>query len=265
MYYFVKLFVYQSLNEIMEILFWIIVATIIDSLIALVGIFSLWLSDVILDRFTFLLISLSAGTLLSGALFHLIPESLEVFTIDFSFSLLIVGFVLFFLIEKFLHWHHCHKRKCDIHPVSLLILIGDGIHNFIDGLVITASFLVSIPFGIITTLIIISHEIPQELGDFAVLLFGGLKKKSALIYNFISQLTCILGGITGYYVSNIYNFSPLMLPIAAGGFLYIATSDLIPELRKETNMKKSLTSFFFFILGILTLIVIKHLAGMYQP
>ena len=133
----------------MNILLWIILATVINSLISLVGIFSLWCKEKLLKKILMSLVALSAGALLSGAFFHLIPESLEHLTSTTVFTYVLAGFILFFIIERFLHWHHCHDGKCDVHPVSYLILFGDGIHNFIDGIIIGVSFIVSIPFGIV--------------------------------------------------------------------------------------------------------------------
>ncbi|MCX6799087.1 MAG: ZIP family metal transporter, partial [Candidatus Diapherotrites archaeon] len=160
------------------------------------------------------------------------------------------GFVVFFIIERILHWHHCHEGKCDVHPMSYLVLIGDGIHNFIDGLVIAASFIVGVPFGIITTLLIIGHEVPQELGNFGILVYGGFGRKKALLFSLMAQATCIIGGITGYFISSATSFSLILLPFAAGGFIYIGASDLIPELHKESNMQKAWLSFLLFIAGI---------------
>lgn len=232
--------------------------TIIDGLIALVGVFSLWLSDKKLRKILIILVAFSAGALLSGALFHLLSESLETLTSMKAFSYLIIGFILFFIIERILHWHHCHKIKCDVHPFTYLILFGDGVHNFIDGLIIAASFLINIPFGIITSVLIFAHEVPQELGDFGVLVYGGFSKLKALFYNFLSQLTCVVGGVAGYFLSTrIIGVVPFILPFAAGGFIYISASDLIPELHKEKNIKKSLWSFIFFIIGILLMVFIK--------
>jgi len=205
-----------------------------------------------------------AGALLSGAFFHLIPEALEKIPVTNVFAYLMIGFILFFLIERFLHWHHCHRygAKCKTHPVSYLILIGDGVHNFIDGIIIGVSFIVSIPFGIITTLLIIGHEIPQELGDFGVLVYGGFSKYKALVYNFISQLMAVLGGILGYLFSTrVEGVIPFILPFAAGGFIYIAASDLIPELHKEPKLNKSLISFGFFLVGIAFMFLLKFLFG----
>jgi zinc and cadmium transporter len=244
----------------MDILLWILLATVIDGIVALVGVFSLFMKDKTLEKILLILVAFSAGALLSGGLLHLLAESIEHMEINSAFTILLFGFSLFFLIERFLHWHHCHKEKCDVHTFTYLILFGDGVHNFIDGLVIAASFLVGIPFGIVTTLLIIGHEIPQELGDFGTLVYGGFGKIKALLFNFVSQLTCIIGGFIGYFVSGISEFSIFLLPFAAGGFLYIAASDLIPELHKETKLSKSLLSFLFFLIGIGFMVFIKFIA-----
>tara|TARA_Y100000310_G_C20588320_1_gene766605 strand:- start:16 stop:759 length:744 start_codon:yes stop_codon:yes gene_type:complete len=245
----------------MSILGLIIIATLITSLISLIGVFSLWIKESSLDKLIILLVALSAGALLSGAFFHLIPESLETLTSVTVFTVVMVGFILFFLMEKFLYWHHCHEGKCEVHPVSYLILLGDGLHNFIDGIIIATSFIISIPFGIITTALIIGHEIPQELGDFGVLVHGGFSKAKALFYNLLSQLACVVGGVIGYFLStSIGGIIPYILPFAAGGFIYISASDLVPKLHNESEIKKSLSSFAFFILGVIIVLLIKFLA-----
>lgn len=242
-------------------LFWILGATLINSLISLVGIFSLWLKEKLLQKIAFFLIALSAGALLSGALFHLTAESLEKLEPEAVFALLIGGFCLFFMAERFLWWRHCHEEKCEIHPVTYLVLFGDGIHNFIDGVVIAASFLVSLNFGVSITLLILAHEIPQELGDFGVLVYGGFSKEKALFFNFLSQLTCVWGGVLSYFASKFFEFSYFILPFAAGGFIYIAASDLIPELHKEITRKGALASILIFFLGIVIVVLLKLLAG----
>jgi zinc and cadmium transporter len=245
----------------MHILSLIILATVVTSLVSLVGIFSLWCKKNLLKKIIINLVALSAGALLSGAFFHLIPESLESLTSTAVFTYVIIGFVLFFLMERFLYWHHCHKGKCDVHPMSYLILIGDGIHNLVDGVIIGMSFIVSIPFGVITTLLIIAHEVPQELGDFGVLVYSGFGKGKALFTNFTAQLTSILGGVIGYFLSTLIEGAiPFVLPFAAGGFIYISASDLVPQLHKEAELKKSLSSFAYFILGILIMLAIKFAA-----
>jgi zinc and cadmium transporter len=245
----------------MDILIWIILATLVDGLTGLVGVFSLWINEKFFKKLLFILVAFSAGALLSGAFFHLLAESLSSLPVMQVFAFMMVGFTAFFLIERFLHWHHCHDgEKCEVHPVSYLILIGDAIHNFIDGVIIGASFLVNVHFGIITTLLILAHEIPQELGNFGVLVYGGFGKNKALLYNFLSQLTCILGGIAGYLLSaSIQGIIPFILPFAAGGFIYIGASDLVPELHKEPKLNKLLVSFGFFILGMVFIFLIKYL------
>lgn len=246
----------------MNILLWIIIATLIDGLVALGGAITLFMSDKTLHKLLIKLVAFSAGALLAGAFFHLIPESLDSLQSELVFGFVILGFVLFFIIERFLHWHHCHDGKCDVHQVTYLILFGDGIHNFVDGIIIAVSFIVSVPFGIITTLLILGHEIPQELGDFGILVYGGMSKTKSLMYNFISQLTCVLGGIIGYFLSgSIGGLIPYILPFAAGGFIYIAASDLIPELHKEPKIGKSLISFGFFLIGILFMVAVKMFFG----
>lgn len=244
----------------MENFVWAIVASIAVSLISLIGAFALVLKEKILDKILVLLISFSAGGLIGGAFLHILPESLEQTNPQDVFFYTLVGFVMFFILEKYLHWRHCHKGVCDVHAFTYLNLIGDGIHNFTDGLVIGASFVVSFHFGIITTLVIMFHEIPQEIGDFGVLVYGGFSKGKALFFNFLSALTCILGTVLGYPLSeSINNFSSYLLPMVAGGFIYIAGCDLIPELHKQTDRKRSLLSIVFFILGILFILFARML------
>lgn len=206
------------------------------------------------------LIGFSAGGLIGGAFLHLLPEALEEASSRIIFPYLILGFIFFFVLEKYLHWRHCHKGICDIHAFTYLSLIGDGIHNFTDGLVIGTSFIISLHFGIITTLVIIFHEIPQEIGDFGVLVYGGFSKFKALYCNFIIALTCVLGTIVGYFTSaNITNFSVFLLPFTAGGFIYIAACDLIPELHKQPDLKNSAQAMLAFICGVLFILLARSL------
>jgi len=232
---------------------WAIGASILVSIISLIGIFSLLLNERLLNRILILLVGFGAGGLIGGAFLHLLPEILENskdLTAPFLYA--IFGFILFFILEKYLFWRHCHKGKCEIHAFTYLNLIGDGIHNFGDGLIIGVSFFTDIRIGIVSTLAIIMHEVPQELGDFGILIYGGLSKFKALLFNYISATTAILGTVIGYFFSShIHNFSTLLLPFAAGGFIYIASCDLIPELHRQPDIKKSNVSMFFFILGII--------------
>ena len=237
---------------------WAVGASIAVSLISLIGIFSLLFREGWFNKILILLIGFSAGGLIGGAFLHLLPEALEQGEAYTIFLYLIFGFISFFILEKYLHWRHCHEGVCTVHAFTYLNLIGDGIHNFSDGLVIGASFLVSIHFGIITALVIILHEIPQEIGDFGVLVYGGFSKLKALYYNFVIALTCILGTVIGYFISaNMHNFSPFLLPFSAGGFIYIAACDLIPELHKESSLKRSTFSLLAFCCGILFIYIAR--------
>jgi len=226
-------------------------ASIIVSLVSFVGIICLLLKENLLNKILLLLISFSAGTLIGGAFLHLIPEAVEKSNNNQVYLFVILGFILFFILERFLHWRHCHEEKCKIHNFTYLNLVGDGIHNFIDGLIIGSAFMVNINFGIVTSFMIIMHEIPQEIGDFGVLIYGGFSKKKALFFNFLSALTAILGTIAGFVLANISGVSlQLLMPIAAGGFIYIASCDLIPELHKEPDIKKASLAIGIFILGL---------------
>jgi len=241
---------------------WAMGASVVVSLISLIGIFTLLLKEGRLERLLFVLIGFSAGGLIGGAFLHLIPEALEGSRPFAVFIYVIVGFIVFFIMERYLHWRHCHEGVCQVHAFTYLNLIGDGVHNFIDGLVIGASFTVNIHFGMITTLVIVFHEIPQEIGDFGVLVYGGMEKTRALLYNFISALTCILGTVAGFYLSGrIGNFSVALLPFTAGGFIYIGACDLIPELHKEPQIKKSALAMFAFICGVLFILLARMMHG----
>jgi zinc and cadmium transporter len=242
------------------VLFWILASTILVSLISLVGIFTLSIKGNLLHKILFCLIGFSAGALIGGAFLHILPECLENNNSNAVFSYLILGIIIFFLMERYLHWRHCHEEgECKIHAFTYLNLVGDGFHNFIDGMVIAASFLVSLKLGLVTTLAIVLHEIPQELGDFAVLVYGGFTKKKALLFNFASALMAVLGAVIGYLVTDLVkNFASFILPFTAGGFIYIATSDLIPELHKENDLKRSTAAFLAFLLGIIFMALAKN-------
>ena len=233
----------------------IILSVIIISLMSLIGIFFIFLKRKTLDNLLIFLVSLAAGSLLGGAFLHLIPEAFEEagFALNVSF-LVLGGIVLFFIIENVIHWRHCHIPTSKEHPhhLGIMNVVGDGIHNFIDGLVIAAAYFVNIPLGIVTTLAVIFHEIPQEIGDFGVLLYAGYSKRKALLFNFLSALTAILGAIIGIILAgNSESFVKIIIPIAAGGFLYIAGSDLIPEIHKNQKKVFSFRNLAGILLGIL--------------
>ena len=195
---------------------------------------------------------------MGGAFLYLLPKAVEKSSGLYVYLFVLVGFILFFLIEKVLHWRHYHKGECDVHTFQYINLVGDSIHNFIDGLIMVASFVVSIPLGITTAIVITTHEIPQKIGDFAVLLYGRFFEKKAIMLNFVVALTAVLGGIVGYFVSNLNeNIVLFILPFAAGGFIYIAATDFVPGIRKGLDMKKYIVTLFVFIYGILIMWVTK--------
>lgn len=233
----------------MEILAYIIGATFLVSLGSFVGVFALRIEKS--ERIKHFLMALSSGALLGAAFFHLLPEALEKMEMHIV-SYVIVGTILAYLvIEKVLHWHHCHNGvDCPIHSFGYMNLIGDGVHNLIDGFIIASSFLVSPELGITSTIAIALHEIPQEFGDFGVLLHAGFSRGKALFFNFLSAITAIAGGVLGWvFFSHSEILVAWLMPIAVGGFIYIAMSDMFPELRKEKNMKNFFLSLIFFIFG----------------
>lgn len=245
----------------MSQLFQIILATFAISIVSVIGIITLSLKEKWVNKMLLMLVGLSTGALMGGAFLHLLPESMEKFSKSSDKILLytLISFIIFFVIEKILHWRHCHKIDCEVHTFGTMNLFGDAVHNFIDGLIIAASFMANPALGVTTTIAVALHEIPQEIGDFGVLVYSGYTKKKALIFNLITALTAVLGGVIGYYITHtLENTELYLLPLAAGGFIYIAASDLIPEIRKEKSLTKSIITFLFFILGILIMYFAKE-------
>ena len=233
----------------------------IISAISLAGILVLWLKDQKLKKILLYLVSFSVGGLFGDAFIHLIPEAVEESGFGTSISLLIfLGILSSFVVEKFLQWRHCHIPTSSEHPHSFayMNLFGDAVHNLIDGLIVGGSYIASIQIGISTTLAVIFHEIPQELGDFGVLIHGGFNKKKALWFNFLTALTAILGATISLIMgATLEGFIPLLIPFAAGNFIYIAGSDLIPELRKdEPNPKRATLQVASIALGVITMLLL---------
>lgn len=229
-----------------------IISVIIVSLISLIGVITLSVNLKSLKKMLIFIVSFAAGGLFGGAFLHLIPESAA----SMNTSLYILsGIVVFFVVEKLIHWRHCHTPECKHpKPFAYMNMFGDSVHNFIDGIIIAASYIASIPLGIATTLAVIFHEIPQEIGDFAVLVHGGFKRKRALAFNFISALTAILGAVAALFASlYVSGIEAFFVPFAAGGFIYIAGSDLIPELHKEQKTSRSVGQLIAFIIGIVVM------------
>jgi len=246
----------------MDIFWWILGSSFAMSLIAWIGLFALALNEKTLKKILLFLVAFSAGSLIGGAFLHLIPETVaEAGATTEMFLWLLFGFSLFFLMEQFLHWHHCHKVPSEHKkPVTYLILVSDALHNFIGGLAIAGSFLVSVETGIVTWLASAAHEIPQELGDFGILIHGGWKKYNALLFNFISALTIVPAAMIVYFVSSGVD-TTFLLPFAAGNFIYIASSDLIPEVKGKENLKEGLAYFFSFLTGILLMLGVRIVFG----
>lgn len=250
-----------------EIVF-IILSVFIVSLISFVGVFTLTVKKELIDKIILALVAFGAGTLLGGALFDLIPEAVEAGQ-DAAYPYIVGGIIIFFVLERLMHWHHHHHvlqeehhthSHAKIKPFAYLNLVGDAIHNFIDGIIIAASYLADIHIGIVATIAIIFHEIPQELGEVGILLHGGFTRKKILFLNFVVALTAVAGGLLMFYASSIVpNITFIMLSIASGGFLYIALSNLIPELQHESDPKKILLHTVLLLLGILLLLAIGNI------
>jgi len=218
-------------------------------------------------------VSFAIGSMLSVAFIGLLPEALETLGIQGSrrlFLVVLAALVLFFILEKMLLWRHCHASDCEEHtladgrlhqPAGTLILFGDGIHNFIDGVLIAAAFMSDIKLGIMTSVAVAAHEIPQEVGDFAILLQSGYTRGRAFFWNAISSLTTIIGGLlTFYFLAGVQNMLPYVLAIAAASFIYIAVADLIPNLHRHVELKASLLQLLMIGAGILLIYLLHDLA-----
>ena len=247
----------------MSIYFYIFGSVLLVSALAVLGIIFLSFSPRVITKITLFLVSLSAGTLLGDSFLHLLPEAASQAENNLGIWLwLLVGLIFFFILEKVIHWRHCHIQTCSEHPhhLGVMNLVGDCFHNFFDGIIIAGSFLVSIPLGIATLIAVIAHEIPQEIGDFGVLLYAGYSRRRALLLNFLTALTAVLGALFAIIVgTSIQGFTDFIVPFTAGGFIYIATADLIPELKKETAVHKYLYQLLMIISGILIMLVLKLL------
>jgi zinc and cadmium transporter len=238
----------------MSTLGWIVIAGLAMGALALVGAVTLVLPVRTLDRILLPLVGLAAGSLLGGAFFHMLPEAIDVLGNDLPVYLwLVAGFLVFFVLEQFLHWHHCHRATHDQHrPLGYLILLADGLHNLIGGLAVGGAFVVDIRVGIVAWLAAAAHEIPQELGDFGVLVHSGWRRSTALAWNFASALTFLVGALLAYVLADRIEVAYL-LPFAAGNFIYISAADLLPELASQarTRDKIETTAAFACGLGIL--------------
>ncbi|OGF48127.1 MAG: hypothetical protein A2231_09185 [Candidatus Firestonebacteria bacterium RIFOXYA2_FULL_40_8] len=239
-----------------QIWLWTIVSVVIVSLLSLIGVLTLALKRETLHKVLLFFVCFAVGALFGDAFIHLIPESFKQFGIDSMKTpvLILVGILIFFLMEKGIRWRTCHNEDhCEGHPKPfvLIILTGDTFHNFIDGMVIAASYAVDIKLGITTTIAVMLHEIPHEVGDFGALIHGGLTIKKALFFNFLSSLAAVLGAVVSLILGDVLKGYEIgLLPITAGGFIYLAGSDLLPELYPETGIVKSIIQFICILIGI---------------
>ena len=246
----------------MNALGWIVVSGVLMSIIAMVGSVTLIMKPATLDRLLLPLVAFAAWSLIGGAFFHMIPAAIveigDVLNVGIA---VVAGFTAFFLLEQLLHWHHCHRACSDCkQPLTYLILIGDGLHNFLGGLAIAGTFLIDIRLGITSWLAAAAHEVPQELGDFSVLVHGGWSKRRALLFNVLSGLTFLLGGLVAYGLSFQIDVSWL-IPFAAGNFLYIGASDLVPEVNKHHDLKRNVVHLLAFVSGLVLLLFVKIVIG----
>lgn len=239
----------------------IILTTFIISLFSLSGIFALSLREKTLHSILFFLVAFSAGTILGASLFDLLPEAVEMVNEPTVFIYIALGYVTFFVLERFIYWYHGHGHADDIESLkdertitknfAYLNILGDGIHNFIDGMIIAASFNVGIHVGIATTVAVIFHELPQEMGDYGILIYAGFERTRALILNFAASLSVVLGGLFAvFFLETVNALSGFLISFSAGAFLYLAASELIPELREEKDFSRALVQFALFILGL---------------
>ncbi len=241
--------------------FWLaIIATTIVSLTSLVGLVVLF-RERFVKKVILWLVAFSAGTMLGAGFLHLVPEALKTLTVQPVFLFVILGFLLFYMVERLLHWSHCHEidGECQVHTFAYMSLFGDAIHNFMDGLLIATSFVANPLLGWTTTWAIASHELPQEIGHFGILIHSGMSRGKAAWLNFITALTAILGTIVGYWLSSINGLVGPLLGITAGGFFYISAVDLVPEVHEKTGsrLSKNALHFFFFVLGIIFMFLVK--------
>jgi zinc and cadmium transporter len=247
----------------------ILFATIIVSLFSLVGILALSLRDETLHKIMFFMIAFSAGTILGAALFDLLPEAVEHLEGPVVFVYVAVGFVAFYFLERFIYWYHGHGHHSELRAeeytkgFAYLNVLGDGIHNFIDGMIIAVSFNLEFSVGLATTIAVIFHELPQEIGDYGILIYAGFDKARALLLNFVAALSIVAGGIFAiFFLEMVETLSGTLIAFSAGAFLYLSASELIPELKGEEDFWKSLAQFLIFLLGLAVIwylgIIFRH-------
>ncbi len=244
----------------MSVLAWIVVSGLAMSALALVGSVAVVLPERHFRRLVLPLVALAAGALLGGAMFHMLPESVRVLGNELSvFVWVVAGVFSFHVLEQFLHWHHCHRPVGEHRPLGYMILAADGLHNLIGGMAVGSAFIVDVRLGVVTWIVAAAHEVPQELGDFGILVHSGWSTRHALLYNLASALTFPLGGLLAYAVAGSIEVAWLV-PFAAGNFIYIAVADLLPEITATTNPRDKALHTASFGLGLAALLVVALIA-----
>lgn len=238
----------------------IVIVSLLEACVSFVGgLFAIFQKERI-QKITHFLVSFAVGALLGVSFFELIPEAIEGNSAHTILPFVFAGILLFFILEKFLFWYHCHGKECPVHTYTYLILWGDMLHNFIDGVIITLAFLVDIKVGIAASLAVIFHEIPQEISDFSILLHGGLSFKRAFFYNFLVALSVIVGALITYVLGEaLIPLLPFALALIAGNFIYLASTDLMPELHEKSGAAHSIGQIFLIVLGALLVVVPEFL------
>ena len=249
----------------METFFWVLGSVFAASFISLIGVTLLALKEGTVKKYLFFLVALAAGTLLGDAFIHLIPEAFESageMSLGVSFSVLL-GIVSFFFLEKFLHWHHHHtaSHEHEIQSFGYVNLFGDALHNFLDGVLIAGSYLISVPLGITTSIAVILHEIPQELSDFGVLLAAGFSWQKAILFNFISALMAVAGALSIIFLGELISegLKISLIAFTAGAFTYISATDLFPQMHKEKNLSTIAVQSLFYCIGIIMMVLLLAL------
>jgi len=245
----------------MKELAWIVGSGVLMSAIALVGGVALILREDVLKRIILPLVAFSAGSLVGGAFFHMLPSGVASMGNDVAvYAWFVAGFSLFLVLEQFLNWHHCHRTPSEHRehaaPLNTMVLIADGLHNLIGGVAVGGIFMIDIRLGIAAWLAAAAHEVPQELGDFGILVYGGWSRRKALVFNVASALTFLIGGVLAWAASFRLDIS-FLLPFAAGNFVYIAAADLIPEIKRDARLGVNLLHFTSFAAGVLLLLGLR--------
>lgn len=248
-----------------EVWLYTLASVLVASAISFIGILTIAVNEKKLEGALLFMVSFAVGALFGDAFIHLIPEAFDELGTGVIVPIYImVGVLMFFALEKFVRWRHCHvpTSQHHPHPVATMNIIGEGAHCLFDGMIIAASYMVSIPIGIATTLAVVLHEIPHKIGDFGVLLHSGMKFRKALTYTFLSALTSVIGGMATLLIgTSVEGFSVALMPITAGGFIYIAGTDLTPELHHEVVAHKSVIQFISIILGLGIMLALLVLMG----